>query len=156
MAPEEPTGLGLKSLRRSLKLQRVGGRRSGFVSGLAGSRLCRFPLGILPDSRTFLSKASRGPAVLPLDPGPGNSYVSAYPWPGALVLGAGCLQPSLGLSPSPCSTPPGLVRELNLALPDLTLEWNSALLFVYNSGTPWTCVPHLPAGHSTSCAISQG
>lgn len=36
------------------------------MSGLAGSRLCRFPLGILPDSRNFLSKASRGPAVLPL------------------------------------------------------------------------------------------
>lgn len=80
MASEEPAGLGPFQIpEKDMRLQRVGGRSSGFVSSCAGSRVCSFPLGILPvpGPRALLPKASRDPAVLSSHPGPGNAYVSA-------------------------------------------------------------------------------
>lgn len=87
------------------------------------------------------------------DPGPGNTYVSAYPWPGAPALGAGACSPPWACLPH-YSVAPRPVREGRLALTDLTLAWSPALLVARTSGTLWTCVLHPPASHATSCASS--
>lgn len=141
-----------------------GGGQAGTL-GLCQAWLA-FAMGALPGpgSRTLLPKASRGPAVLTLHPGSGNSHASACPWPGAPVLGAGCLQPSAGPSPSlpsplqpwrrgqPCSSRPRPGREPGSA----PLAWRlGRALLAHSSGTPWTCVPHPLWSPCLTCQLAH-